>query len=38
LATEAQPYQNLIDRTFYRTAGLTDVEKAALDERREEIL
>lgn len=33
LAPEAQPYQNFIDRLFYRMAGLADDEIAGLEER-----
>jgi hypothetical protein len=33
LAAKAQPYQDLIDRLFYKMAGLTDGEIAGLEER-----
>ena len=35
---EAQPYQDLIDRIFYRMAGLTDVEAQGLENRLREML
>jgi len=33
LHPDAQPYQDFIDRLFYRMAGLTDAESAGLEER-----
>jgi len=33
LHPNAQPYQDFIDRLFYRMAGLTDDETAGLEER-----
>ena len=33
LHPDAQPYQDFIDRLFYRMAGLTDDESAGLEER-----
>ena len=33
LALAAQPYQDVIDRLFYRMAGLTEEESQALEER-----
>ncbi len=30
---DAQPYQDFIDRLFYRMAGLTEDESAGLEER-----
>ncbi len=38
LDAEAQPYQDLIDRIFYRMAGLTDVEAQGLENRLREML
>jgi hypothetical protein len=38
LAPEAQPYQDLLDRIFYRMAGLTDAEAKGLEKRLEAML
>jgi hypothetical protein len=38
LASEAQPYQDLIDRLLYRMAGLTDSEAQGLEKRLEGML
>ena len=38
LDPKAQPYQDLIDRTLYRCAGLTAAESAALESRLAEML
>ena len=33
LDPKAQPYQHLIDRLFFKMAGLTESESAAIEER-----
>jgi hypothetical protein len=33
LSTEAQPYQDFIDRVFFQMAGMTDEEIEGLEER-----
>ncbi len=38
LASEAQPYQDLIDRILFRMAGLNDSEVVALEQRLESML
>jgi hypothetical protein len=38
LSSEAQPYQDLIDRLFYVMAGLTDDEAKSLEERLSKML
>ena len=38
LASEAQPYQDLIDRILYRLAGLMDAEAQGLEKRLEAML
>jgi hypothetical protein len=38
LAPEAQPYQDLVDKLFYKMAGLTAEEAIALEERLEKML
>jgi hypothetical protein len=38
LAPDAQPYQDLIDKLFYRMAGLTDAEARGLEDRLSRML